>query len=130
MESSKRTVTFLILGTLLLLLYVHEQVSIFQVSYSIERKEREIARLSEEYKTAKFNLARLRSPRLLSERMKKMSLDLGIPTDQEIVTILKPKLQPLSHTSPMLDQPAFRFLSLVHFVKEAQARDAQTKTSK
>lgn len=130
MESSKRAVTFLILGTLLLLLYVHEQVAVFQVSYSIERKEREVARLSEEYKTSKFNLACLRSPQVLSARMKKMSLDLTMPTDQEVVKILKPKAPTLSNMKTAFEQQPFRFLSLSHFIKEAQAKDTQAKISK
>ena len=130
MGTSKRAVTILILGTLLLLLYVHEQIVVFQVSYSIEKKEREVARLSENYKTAKFNLARLRSPQALNERMKKMSLDLTMPTDQEIVKILKPKSTGLPSMKTTFEQQPFRFLSFGHFIKEAQAKDTQTKTSK
>ena len=125
-----RKAAALILGTLLLLVYVHEQVAIFQVSYSIEKKEREVARLSEEYKTAKFDLARLRSPQALSRRMKEMSLDLTTPKDQEVVKILKPKSAVLTQSSAGFEQPPFRFLSLVHFVREAQAKDTQSKTSK
>ncbi len=123
MELSKRTFTLLILGTLFLLLYVHEQTSIFQVSYSIERKEREVARLSEDYKTAKFYLARLRSPHILSQRMKELSFTLTIPKDQEMVKILKPKSLPVQRE---VTWPApFQFLSLLHFVKEAQAKTSK-----
>ena len=123
MGSSKRTFAFLILGTLALLLYVHEQVAIIQVSYSIEKKEREVARLSEDYKTARFKVARLRSPHVLNERMKKLSLDLTAPTDQKVLRVLKRKAVPVE-TEVRWPAP-FQFLSLFHFVKEAQAKTSK-----
>ena len=54
MDLLKRKFVLLTAGTCLLLLYVHEQTSIFQVSYGIEKKERAVAKLSEEYKRMKF----------------------------------------------------------------------------
>ncbi|MBI3999454.1 MAG: hypothetical protein HY351_02465 [Candidatus Omnitrophica bacterium] len=123
MRSSKRAFAFLILGTLALLLYVHEQVSIIQVSYSIEKKERDLARLSEDYKTARFKVARLRSPHVLNERMKKLSLNLTAPTDQKVVRVLKPKPVPVETEVRWLTP--FQFLSLLHFVKEAQAKTSR-----
>lgn len=120
MMSSKRTFSFLIIGTLLLLSYVHEQILIFQVSYSIEKKEREVARLSEEYKNAKFRVARLRSPDALSKRMKKTSLELTTPRDQEVVRIIKPRAIP---TETKTTAPApFHIQSWIHLIKEAQAK--------
>ena len=126
MELSKRTFTILITATLLLLFYVHEQVTIFQVSYSIERKEREIARLSEDYKTAKFYLTRLRSPHVLSQRIKELSLNLAVPKDRQVIRVLKPKAVPVQIQVEESWPPApFRFLSLLHFVKEAQAKTSK-----
>ena len=120
MTSSKRTFSFLIVGTFLLLFYVHEQIAIFQVSYSIEKKEREVARLSEEYKTAKFHIARLRSPDVLNKRMKELSLDLTSPKDQEVIKIMKPRVVP-EQTKTTLSTP-FQFQSWIHLIKEAQAK--------
>lgn len=124
MEISKRTFTFLILGTLTLLLYVHEQIAVFQASYSIEKKEREVARLTEEYKTAKFRVARLRSPHVLSERMRRLSLDLTTPQDQEIIRILKLKSVTAEVGQTRWPTP-LQFLSLLHFVREAQAKTSK-----
>ena len=120
MISSKRTFSFLIAGTMLLLFYVHEQIAIFQVSYSIEKKEREVARLSEEYKIARFRIARLRSPDVLSKRMKETSLDLTTPKDQEVIKILKPKI--VSEESKTTLPAPFQFQSWLHLIKEAQAK--------
>ena len=120
MELTKRTFSWFILVTFALLMYVHQQISIFQVSYSIQRKEREAAKLSEEYKMAKFRLDRLRSPHVLNQRMKEMSLDLTTPTEQEVIRILKPKIAP-QETKVSWPDPV-QFLSTFHFMKEAQAK--------
>ena len=123
-ELSKRTFSVLILGTLALLLYVHQQVSVFQLSYAIERKERQIARLSEDYKRAKFRLDQLRSPHALNERLKQSSLELITPTDQEVVRVLK--MQPIIQKTES-GWPGARFGSLLQFVKEAQAKTFSQK---
>ncbi|MBI1977835.1 MAG: hypothetical protein HYS55_03685 [Candidatus Omnitrophica bacterium] len=124
MEISKRTFIYLVIATIALLLYVHEQVSIYQVSYDIGKKERELARLTEEYKTFKFRVARLRSPHVLSERMKRASLDLAIPEDQEVIRILKLRVAAPETREGKWSAP-FQFLSLLHFVREAQAKTAR-----
>ncbi len=121
MTSSKRTFSFLILGTLLLLFYVHEQIAIFQVSYSIEKKERTVARLNEEYKIEKFRVARLRSPDVLNKRMKEASLDLTAPTDRQVIKIVKPQMIQEQTTKTTLPAP-FQFQSWLNFIKEAQAK--------
>lgn len=120
MNLSRRAFTCFVVGILLLLLYVHEQVSNLQVSYSIEKKEREMARLSEHYKIAKFRVARLRSPNVLNQRMKELSLDLTIPTDQEVVKVLR--LRTISADSKLSRPAPFRFASWLHVMREAQAK--------
>ena len=122
MELSKRTFSLFILVTFALLLYVHQQISIFQVSYSIQKKENDASKLSEAYKMEKFRVDRLRSPHALSQRMKQLSLDLTTPTEQEIIRILKPKIAP-QETKVSLPDPV-QFLSWSHFIKEAQAKTA------
>ena len=120
MRLSKRTFFFLILGTFVLLFYVHVQTAIFQISYSIEKKEREIAELSEDYKIAKFRVARLRSPHVLSERMKKLSLDLTTPRDQELIRVVRTKV-----VTPRIETSwygPFRNLAWLNPIKEAQAK--------
>lgn len=119
MEITKRTFGYLILATFLLLLYVHEQTCIFQVSYAIQKKEREVAELNETYKLSKFRVARLRSPHVLNQRLKQLSLDLTTPTEQEIIRVLKPKIEQ-AKTSQITWPAPMNLLS--HFVKEAQAK--------
>ncbi len=122
MELSKRTFGFIIAITFALLFYVHQQISIFRVSYTIQKKEIEVARLSEAYKLVKFRVARLYSPHVLSQRMKQLSLDLTTPTEQEIIRVLKPKMVPQENKVAWSDP--VQFLSWLHFIKEAQAKTA------
>ncbi|MBI4357918.1 MAG: hypothetical protein HY584_01340 [Candidatus Omnitrophica bacterium] len=123
MRLSKRTFFFLILATLMLLFYVHFQTGVFRVSYSIEKQEREIAKLNEAYKIAKFRVARLRSPRVLSERMKKFSLDLTSPKDQEFIRVLKPKAV-TTRVEAGWHGP-FQTLAWLNLIKEAQAKSSK-----
>lgn len=120
MEISKKTFGYLITVTFLLLLYVHEQTSILHVSYSIQKKEREVAQLSETYKLAKFRVARLRSPQALNHRLKELSFDLTTPTEQEIIRILKPKIESLS--SEKTAGSSSHFFPWLNLIKEAQAK--------
>ena len=120
MALNNRTFLILIVVTIMLLVYVHEHVSIFQVSYLIEKKERELAQLSEDYKKAKFDLTRLRSPNVLKQKLEHSKLDLTTPRAAEIVRVLKPR---------ELDQmvkPDFtirgQFLSWMSFMRDAHAK--------
>ena len=130
MELSRKVLRNLVLCTFLLLFYVHEQVSILQVSYSIEKKERALARLNETYKVAKFNVLRLRSPNVLNKRVKQLSLDLTLPTDQEVIKVLRPQAVPAEE--PMSWRAPIQFMSWLHMIKEAQAKtfgDGKQKSS-
>ena len=130
MELSRKVLRNLVLSTFLLLFYVHEQVSVLQVSYSIEKKERELARLNEAYKIAKFNVLRLRSPQALNQRMKQLSLDLTVPTDQKVIKVLK--LQTIPVEEPVSWRAPIQFMSWLHMIKEAQAKtfgDGKQKSS-
>ncbi len=122
MELSKRTFGFIIAITFALLFYVHQQISILRVSYAIQKREIEVAQLSEAYKLVKFRVARLYSPHVLSQRMKQLSLDLTTPTEQEIIRVLKPKIVP--QESKVTWPDPVQFLSWLHFIKEAQAKTA------
>ncbi len=124
MSFSNRTFAFLIAGTLLVLAYVHGQVSILRISYSIEKKEREVARLSEDYKLAKYQVARFRSPQFLQRELKARSLDLAVPKAVQVMKIIKPK-----ELLPPLNQPATVKTNITSWFGGFM-REAQAKTSK
>jgi len=113
----------LILSMLGLLGFVHQQTSIYRISYSITAKERELTRLHEEFTQAKVRLAELRSPNALRARAEEVSLDLTIPKDQEVIRLLR--MRPIaSRTAPerIIGLP---FMSWFRFIKEAQAKTSK-----
>ncbi len=71
--------------TLLLLVYVHEQVSLVRISYLLDSKSDALVRMSEEYRQLKFEVDQLKAPRLLEEKMKNLSLDLTLPQEIHVV---------------------------------------------
>ena len=121
--SFKRIPIALVLSTILLLLYVHEQVLILKTSYSIENKEREVATLSEQYKIKRFRVDRLKSPAVLSRRVKELAFDFSAPEEQKVVTIMKPKLEREAIRENW--QIPVQFSSWLHFVKEVHAKTSK-----
>jgi hypothetical protein len=121
MEPVKRTFLAAVLITLSLLAYVHQQTAILRISYSIGTKERELARLSEEYKQAKFRLSSLKSPQALSRRLAHTPLKLTSPKAREIIRVLKP-----IPAAPEVEAPVWFLRSPLLFwlnpIREAQAR--------
>lgn len=121
---SKRMFRLLVVGTFLVLGYVHGQVSILRASYAIEKKEREVARLNEEYKLAKFQLARIHSPGFLSKELKSKSLNLAAPKAVQVVRVLKPRVVTagLDRTQAPAAKP--NVFSWMSFSREAQAKSS------
>ena len=108
-----------------LLLYVHEQISLFRVSYILDNRSEKLSQMSEEYRQLKFELDQLKAPRLLEEKIKDLSLDLALPKE---VRVFKVTPTPVSETliqniptktSPLPD----RFVSFLgRWVEVAQAK--------
>ena len=111
--------------TLLLLLYVHIQTEIFRASYAIEKKEHQIAELSESYKILRFHVTQLRSPHYLNEQMKEKSMELVSPKTAEIIKIpmSKEMVVPVAPHSTLKPQ----VLSWLGFLKEAQAKPSSSR---
>ena len=79
----------LILGSVLalLLLYVNAQISLFQVSYKMASIEHQIVVKREQYQSLKFDVERLKAPRLLEEKMKELQLNLSLPSEIRVVRV-------------------------------------------
>ncbi|OGW82317.1 MAG: hypothetical protein A3G33_11475 [Omnitrophica bacterium RIFCSPLOWO2_12_FULL_44_17] len=123
MYIQKKIFSFIICGTILLLLYVHVQTEIFRVSYSIGKKERELVQLSEQYKIARFRNERLRSPEFLDKQMKHCSLDL---TNPKVADVIKVKIDKVMTPAIEPKMPAKTgFLAALSAVKEAQAKPSK-----
>ena len=73
--------------TALMLVYVHEQVSLFQISYSLDERADTLTRRTETFRKLKFEVEQLKAPRLLEQRMKDMKLELGLPKEVRVVKV-------------------------------------------
>ena len=113
----------MLLATALVLLYVHQETAVLRVSYSIEKKERELARLSEEYKTIHYQVARLRSPSFLNRQMKEHALNLTTP---KVIEMVKVPMQKISVSPAQVNAPVkSSFFSWFGSIKEAQAKTSK-----
>ncbi len=122
-DSTRKIFLGLFLVTFALLLYVHTQVSIFQVSYAIQRKEKELAALSDEFKMRRFEVSKLHSLNYLDRRKREMNLKLAIPKEIKMILVPAPKEMPLVLEPPPLVRKGL--FSFVNFIKEAQAKTSR-----
>ncbi len=123
MKHTSWSIVGLAVLTLMLLAYVHEQTSIYRVSYAIQAKNRELGRLKEDHKLAKFALTQLRSPTTLSRRAREASLDLTVPKDHQVVRVLKTRVATAQVESGGFDR--FLPMNWLRFMKEAQAKTSK-----
>lgn len=124
MKGTGKFLIGLILVTLLVLLYVHIQVSVFQVSYSINSESHQLAKRSEAYRLLKFETDQLRAPRLLEQKIKDMQMDLTLPKEMQVVKIpAAPRLNPESLPNVSLKPLSDGLLDFLgRWVKIAQAK--------
>ncbi|MDP3919538.1 MAG: hypothetical protein Q8R76_01845 [Candidatus Omnitrophota bacterium] len=78
-----------------LLLYVHGQVSLFQVSYSLDLQRHIVAEKREEYRRLKFEVDQLKAPRVLERRIKDEGLELALPDQIRVLRVSPPVNIPL-----------------------------------
>ena len=87
MKGIGKIVLLLAAGTFFFLLYVREQVALLDVSYQIDARSEKLMHLSEEYRQLRFEVEQLKAPRLLEEKMNKMSLDLTLPREIRVIRL-------------------------------------------
>lgn len=117
-----------ILGTSIVstffLLYLHIYISLFSVSYDIQRKSHEMTRNHEYFRQLNYEINQLKSPSRLAQQMEKHSFELELPSEVYILQV------PESRTivAPRIDSSAINPLShgvmefLGQWVKIAQAK--------
>lgn len=128
MKDTLRSLTVIASLALLSLLYVHEQLALFRVSYRIEGALETLAQKSEEYRKIKFEVDQLKAPRPLEEKMKLLHLDLALPKEVRVVTL--PPASLLAE-GPQIQDISFQPFSegfldfLGRWIKVAQAKTEQ-----
>lgn len=110
--------------TALAVLYVYGQTEIFKVSYDINEKADKLKEQSELFRRLKFEVDQLRAPRLLEEKMKRMELELSLPSEIQVVRIphtvkIDSALEPNVSKQSLSASP---FDLLGRWVKVAQAK--------
>lgn len=71
----------------LLLIYVHEQFLLFQVSYHLNQKNSLQVKKSEDFRRLKFEVDQMKAPRLLEEQMAQLKLDLTLPKEVHVFKV-------------------------------------------
>ena len=116
----QRSLTWIIIFAVSLLIYVHLQVSVFQASYSIANKEKHLSKLSDDYRKKKFEVSKLRSLGYLDRKREEINMPLVAPEKVEVIHVPAEKMEPIEAA----DHPILKkgFGSLMGFIKEAQAK--------
>lgn len=81
MKSFGRCIGLLFAFTVMMLVYVHQQVDIIQCSYRINDQQYELKRLTEMEKKYKFELASLKSPLSVEQKLAEADVELVLPKD-------------------------------------------------
>src|SRR3990167_6868414 len=109
-----------------LVLYVHGQISILQVSYDVNQYSRTLAKKTEEYRRLRYQVDQLKAPRLLETRMRTLDLNLQLPHEVRVMkvsrTAIPPVPSPIDITSPSVTQKLTGFIG--RWVGVAQAKIA------
>ena len=73
--------------TLLLLLYVHGEVSLFHLSYQMDEQTEKLAQKTEAYRRLRFEVAELSAPRRLENKISDLSMDLVLPKEIQVIKL-------------------------------------------
>lgn len=110
------------LATSVLLLYVEERVEILRVSYRMDTETRRLTERAEELRRLRFEVAQLRSPRLLEKRLQELPLTLTLPKQIQALKVPAVEPLPLSGTAPLGSSGPNLFDFLGQWIQIAQAR--------
>ena len=106
-----------------MLLFVHQQISIIQCSYKINKNEDILSELKETNKSLKFKLASYTSPMTLSEKLADADINLVFP--EEITVVKVPTVTEdvihLADSGPVQETNDFSILKILGLEREAQA---------
>ena len=110
------------LVTSVLLLYVGERVEILRVSYRMDTETGRLTEKSEELRQLRFEVAQLRSPRLLEKRLEELPLTLTLPKQIQALKVPAVESLPLSGAPPLASSTPNLFDFLGQWIQIAHAR--------
>jgi hypothetical protein len=104
-----------------MLLFVHQQISIIQCSYKINKDESLLADLKESHKNLKFQLASYTSPASVNEKLAAADIDLVFPDQITVVKVPIITEEPLQLADAGDKSEGLNILRALGFEQEAQA---------
>ena len=107
--------------TISMLFYVHLHITSLRYAYTINEKEESLVFLIDTYKNLKFQLASLKSPTALEQKLAAADINLVLPDEIRIVKISVPYIESVPMTAPVADGQPTPLLRLFGFEKVAQA---------
>ena len=80
--------------------YVWQKGQIYELGRQIKTRENRLAELRDQNKKLGDQLARLRSPAMLDQRVRELNLGLGQPRPASVVRLLEPAAEPRLEAGP------------------------------
>ena len=87
MQGTFKFMTVFIVATVLLLFYVHAEISLFRISYVISEQTHELTEKNEKFRRLKFEVDQLKAPQLLESKIHEWELDLTLPKEVRVVRV-------------------------------------------
>ncbi|MDD5428653.1 MAG: hypothetical protein PHI58_05400 [Candidatus Omnitrophica bacterium] len=122
-----RSIAVIAVVTLTGLVYVHQQVELVKLSYSIETKEKKLKVLLDHKERLNYNIDNLEAPARLEKILMSKNIDVGFPGKHNVVKIAKATAgNAEDHLRSSGIDRRFNPLGIVDFLSpraEAQARE-------
>jgi len=123
-----KTLTLISVVTLTALIYVHQQVELVKLSYSIDKKEKIVKDMLDRKDSLGYNIYNLEAPSRLEKVLLAKNVDVAFPTKSNVVKIAK--MKNVAHREASLRNSAvekrFNIFGIIDFLSpraEAQARE-------
>jgi len=124
MKGSGKIILGVAVLTACLLVYVHEQITLFQISYTLNAKSQTLVDKRETFQRLKLEVNQLRAPDRLEAKIEELALNLALP--QEIQIVRTPSMMPLASAAVQnvsVDPYTNRFFNLLgRWIDVAQAK--------
>jgi cell division protein FtsL len=84
-----RTISFIVFATLVALIYVHQQVELVKLSYSIGHKEKKLKEMLDRNQGLGYNIENLEDPSRLEQVLIAKNMEMAFPRPNNIVNAAK-----------------------------------------
>ena len=121
-----KSITAIAFVTVMALLYVHQQVELVKLSYSIQNKEKGLKEMSDYREMLKYNIDNLETPSRLEQVLLAKNVDYAFPKKGQVVKVVVPangKRDDVISGMGVETRPGFGIFEFLTPRAEAQARE-------